>query len=139
MQIFNKCIYHLSCVSCKKDWWETMPFPKECPYCHEIKRFFQEDNYMNKENFGDYRIDYSKDNPVLYDMKLDGSYDQPIEYKILLEEYWKNRDIEKKNDMDVVTFVEEYLGIELLPYQKKYLKWLLNQDTKHTYWINRAP
>ena len=112
---------------------------------------------MNKENFGDYRIDYSKDNPVLYEMyineedenptpvfmkpvskeefekfiseypnkleidyfmdwysyndfslnggcvwpesmvamKSDGSYDQPIEYKILLEEYWKNRDIEK--------------------------------------------
>lgn len=23
-------------------------------------------------------------------MKSDGSYDQPIEYKILLEEYWKN-------------------------------------------------
>lgn len=46
--------------------------------------------------------------------------------------------IYEKNDMDVVTFVEEYLGIELLQYQKEYLKWLSNQDTKHTYWINRA-
>lgn len=41
--------------------------------------------------------------------------------------------------MDVVTFVEEHLGIELLPYQKKYLKWLSNQDTKHIYWITHAP
>ena len=123
-----------------------------------IKQVFQEDNYMNKETFGDYRIDYSKDNPVQYEMyineedenptpvfikpvskeefekfiseypnkleidyfmdwysyndfslnggciwpesmvamKSDGSYDQPIEYKILLEEYWKNRDIENE-------------------------------------------
>ena len=40
----------------------------------------------------------------------------------------------EKNDMDIVTFVEEYLGIELLQHQKEYLKWLSNQDTKHTYW-----
>lgn len=45
----------------------------------------------------------------------------------------------EKNDMDIVTFVEKYLGIELLPYQKIYLKWLSNQDTKHTYWITRTP
>ena len=44
-----------------------------------------------------------------------------------------------KSPMDVVTFVEEHLGIELLPYQKKYLKCLLNQDTKHTYWITYPP
>lgn len=41
--------------------------------------------------------------------------------------------------MNIVTFVEEYFGIELLPYQKEYLKWLSNQDTKHTYWITCAP
>ena len=41
--------------------------------------------------------------------------------------------------MDIITFVEEYLGIELLPYQKKYLEWLLNQDTKHMHWITRTP
>ena len=45
----------------------------------------------------------------------------------------------EKNDMDVVNFVEEYLGIELFQYQKEYLKWLSNQDTKHTYWITRTP
>ena len=45
----------------------------------------------------------------------------------------------EKNDMDIVTFVEEYLGIELLQYQKEYLKWLSNQDTKPTYWITRTP
>ncbi len=41
--------------------------------------------------------------------------------------------------MDIITFIEEYLGIELLLYQKEYLKWLLNQDAKHTYWIACAP
>ena len=41
--------------------------------------------------------------------------------------------------MDIVTFVEEYLGIELLPYQKEYLKWLSNQDTKHTYLTTYTP
>ena len=41
--------------------------------------------------------------------------------------------------MDVVTFVEEYLGIELLPSQKIYLKWLSNHDTKPMYWITRTP
>ena len=40
--------------------------------------------------------------------------------------------------MDIIAFIEKYLGIELLPYQKKYLKWL-NQDTKHTYWITCPP
>lgn len=45
----------------------------------------------------------------------------------------------EKNDMDIVTFVEEYLGIELLRYQKEYLKWLSNQDTQHTYWITCPP
>lgn len=39
-------------------------------------------------------------------------------------------------DIDIVTFVEEYLGIELLPGQKEYLKWLSNQDTKHTYVVH---
>lgn len=38
--------------------------------------------------------------------------------------------VKEKNDMDIVTFVEEYLGIELLPYQKEYLKWLSSQDTR---------
>ena len=32
--------------------------------------------------------------------------------------------IDEKNDMDIVTFAEEYLGIKLLQYQKEYLKWL---------------
>lgn len=41
--------------------------------------------------------------------------------------------IYEKNDMDIVTLVEEYLGIELLQYQKEYLRWWLNQDTNHTY------
>ena len=41
--------------------------------------------------------------------------------------------------MDIVTFVEEYLGIELLQYQKEYLKWLSNQDTKHTYLTTYTP
>ena len=41
--------------------------------------------------------------------------------------------------MDIITFVEEYLGIELLQCQKEYLKWLSNQDTKHTYWITCPP
>lgn len=41
--------------------------------------------------------------------------------------------------MNIVTFVEEYLGIELLWYQKEYLKWWFNQDTNHTYWITRTP
>lgn len=41
--------------------------------------------------------------------------------------------------MDIVTFVEEYLGIELLWYQKEYLKWLSNQDTKHTYFTTYTP
>ena len=43
-------------------------------------------------------------------------------------------DPEEIKNMDIVTFVEEYLGIKLLQYQKEYLKWLSNQDTKHTYW-----
>ena len=47
--------------------------------------------------------------------------------------------LNEKNDMDIVTFVEEYLGIELLQYQKEYLKWLSNHDTKHMYWITRTP
>ena len=42
-------------------------------------------------------------------------------------------------DMDIVTFVEEYLGIKLLQYQKEYLKWLSNQDTKHTHWTACPP
>lgn len=46
---------------------------------------------------------------------------------------------EVKRDMDIVTFVEEYLGIELLPSQKIYLKWLSNHDTKPMYWITRTP
>ena len=44
----------------------------------------------------------------------------------------------EKNDMDIITFVEKYLGIELLQYQKEYLKWWLNQDTNYTYWITRT-
>ena len=39
-------------------------------YAVTMKQVFQEDNYMNKENLGDYRIDYSKDNPVLYEMYI---------------------------------------------------------------------
>lgn len=39
---------------------------------------------------------------------------------------------EVKRDMDIVTFVEEYLGIKLLPYQKECLKRLSNQDTRIT-------
>ena len=45
----------------------------------------------------------------------------------------------EKNDMDIITFAEEYLGIELLQYQKEYLKWLFNQDAKHTYCITCTP
>lgn len=37
---------------------------------------------MNKENFGDYRIDYSKDNPVLYEIliyeAIKGAWDKAI-------------------------------------------------------------
>ena len=49
------------------------------------------------------------------------------------------QDFDEKNDMDMITFIEGYLGIELLPYQKEYLKWLSDQDTKHTYWITCPP
>ena len=27
-------IYHLSCPSCGKDWWDDNPFPSYCPYCN---------------------------------------------------------------------------------------------------------
>ena len=48
-------------------------------------------------------------------------------------------DPEEIKNMDIVTFVEEYLGIKLLQYQKEYLKWLSNQDTKHMYWTACPP
>ena len=93
-----------------------------------IKQVFQEDNYMNKEKFAvskeefekfiseypnkleiDYFMDWYSYNDFslnggcvwpesMVAMKSDGSYDQPIEYKILLEEYWENRDIENLID-----------------------------------------
>ena len=100
-----------------------------------IKQVFDEDNYMNKENFMkqvskeefekfiseypnkleiDYFMDWYSYNDFslnggcvwpesMVAMKSDGSYDQPIEYKILLEEYWKNRDIEKLDFMRKIT------------------------------------
>ena len=64
-------------------------------------------------------------------MKINGSTPE-VSLRIKIRFY-------EENDMDVVTFVEEYLGIELLPHQKKYLNWLSNQDTKHTYWITCPP
>ena len=26
-------LYHLSCPSCGKDWWDKNAFPMYCPYC----------------------------------------------------------------------------------------------------------
>ena len=95
---------------------------------YKIKQVFQEDNYMNKEKFAvskeefekfiseypnkleiDYFMDWYSYNDFslnggcvwpesMVAMKSDGLYDQPIEYKILLEEYWENRDIENLID-----------------------------------------
>ena len=42
-----------------------------------MKQVFQEDNYMDKENFGDYKIDYSKDNPVLYEIYINEEDENP--------------------------------------------------------------
>lgn len=44
LKVFMRCetmdllkpeqIYHLSCPSCGKDWWDDNPFPSYCPYCN---------------------------------------------------------------------------------------------------------
>ena len=27
-------LYHMSCQSCGKDWWDKKAFPMYCPYCN---------------------------------------------------------------------------------------------------------
>lgn len=65
---------------------------------------------MNKENFGDYRIDYSKDNPVLYEMYINEEDENstPVFMKPVSKEEFEKFISEYPNKLEIDYFMDWY-------------------------------